>query len=104
MKYLEYLFASVLLIIIDGIWLSFVAKNIFAIQVNRIQNKEMKLKFIPAVLSYLFLVFGLTKNSLFEGPGIFFIILIFITCLIRGFLGFILGEWYKNRLDNSKKK
>ena len=52
----------------------------------------------------VFLVFGLTKNSLFEGPGIFFIILIFITCLIRGFLGFILGEWYKNRLDNSKKK
>ena len=59
MKYLEYLIASVLLIIIDGIWLSFVAKNIFAIQIKRIQSTEMKLKLTPAVLSYLFLVFGL---------------------------------------------
>ena len=59
MKYLEYLVASVLLIIIDGIWLSFVAKNIFAIQIKRIQSTEMKLKLTPAVLSYLFLVFGL---------------------------------------------
>ena len=59
MKYLEYLIAAVLLIIIDGIWLSFVAKNIFAIQIKRIQSTEMKLKLTPAVLSYLFLVFGL---------------------------------------------
>jgi uncharacterized membrane protein len=80
MKYLEYLFASVLLIIIDGIWLSFVAKNIFAIQVNRIQNKEMKLKFIPAVLSYLFLVFGIN----------YFIIKPHKTPLEAAFLGWII--------------
>ena len=59
MKYLEYLIASVLLIIIDGIWLSFVAKNIFAIQIKRIQSTEMKLKLTPAVLAYIFLVFGI---------------------------------------------
>ena len=59
MKVVEYLIASILLVIIDGVWLSVVAKNIFDIQIKRIQKTEMKLKLTPAVLAYIFLVFGI---------------------------------------------
>lgn len=46
----------------------------------------------------VFLVFGLTKNSLLVYPGYLVVLFVLITAITRGYLGYLLGDWYKSQL------
>lgn len=59
MKYLEYLIASIILVIIDSIWLGYIATGFFKSQIKSIQNSPLKLNITAVILAYLFIIFGL---------------------------------------------
>lgn len=55
----KYLISSLLLLILDLLWLKFYMKDKYKKMVFEIQNSELKFNFISAILSYLILCFSL---------------------------------------------
>ena len=55
---IEYLIASILLVLIDSIYLNLI-KSFFDRQVKKIQGKIISLNLTAAFLAYIFLVFGI---------------------------------------------
>ena len=51
--------SAVILLILDGLFLTFIAGPIFKIQIADIQSSPLKLNATGAILSYVFLIFGL---------------------------------------------
>jgi uncharacterized membrane protein len=80
MKYLEYLFASVLLVVIDSFWLGYVASGLFKSQIKTIQNSKMRINMTAVILAYLFIIFGLNYFIIKENK----------TPLEAAFLGWII--------------
>ena len=54
----ELILSSLLLLIIDSIYLNFV-KNYYNFIVNKIQGSDIKIRIISVILCYIFLIFGL---------------------------------------------
>jgi uncharacterized membrane protein len=84
MKYLEYLLASIILVLIDGLWLGYITTSLFEHQIKTIQNSQMRLNITAVILAYLFIVFGIN----------YFIIRQNKTPLEAAFLGWIIYFTY----------
>jgi uncharacterized membrane protein len=54
----SFLFSSIILVIIDGIYLN-LFKGYFSNQVQKVQNSPLKLNMISAFICYLFIITGL---------------------------------------------
>jgi len=55
---IKYLLAAIVLVILDGVYLNLI-KGYFNRQIKMIQGSDMKVNFIAAALTYVFLVFSL---------------------------------------------
>jgi uncharacterized membrane protein len=106
---IEYLIASILLVLIDSIYLNLI-KSFFDRQVKKIQGKIISLNLTAAFLAYIFLVFGINyfiikdkrsvSDAAFLGAVIYFVYEFtnytifddwsFLTVLVDGFWGSIL--------------
>jgi uncharacterized membrane protein len=50
-----YIKILLLLLILDFIWIGLIFKNYFSPMINEIQNSPMKVRILPAIISYIFL-------------------------------------------------
>jgi uncharacterized membrane protein len=55
---LQYLIASIIFVVLDGIYLKLI-NSTFNNQIKNIQGTDIKVNFIAAGISYIFLIFGL---------------------------------------------
>jgi uncharacterized membrane protein len=55
---LNYLLTAIVLVVLDGMYLNFI-KDYFNKQVKSIQGSDIEINFISAVITYIFLIFGL---------------------------------------------
>ena len=58
MGQIQYLLGAVVLIVLDGIYLNII-KQYFSKQIKSVQGSDIKLNFMAAILTYVFLIFGL---------------------------------------------
>jgi uncharacterized membrane protein len=58
MGQIQYLLGAIVLIILDGIYLN-VIKQYFNKQIKAVQGSDIKINFMAAILTYVFLIFGL---------------------------------------------
>lgn len=58
------LLSSFILTIIDILWIKYYMGNKYKIMVNNIQNSEIKLNFVPAILAYITLCFTINYFAL----------------------------------------
>jgi uncharacterized membrane protein len=58
MKHFEYLIAAIVLVVLDSIYLHLI-KGYFNYQIKVIQGKNISINLTGAVLTYIFLIFGL---------------------------------------------
>jgi uncharacterized membrane protein len=55
---LQYLIAAIIFVVLDGIYLNLI-KSSFNSQIKNIQGSDIKVNFIAAGITYIFLIFGL---------------------------------------------
>lgn len=55
---IKYLLTAIIFVLLDSLYLNMI-KNYFNSQIKLIQGSEMKVKILPASITYIFLVFGL---------------------------------------------
>jgi len=58
------LLSSFILTLIDMLWIKFYMADKYKIMVNNIQNSELKLKVVPAILAYITLCFTINYFAL----------------------------------------
>jgi uncharacterized membrane protein len=58
MMQIQYLLTAIILVVLDGFYLNSV-KSLFQRQIKAIQGSDMKINFIGAAISYVFIIFGL---------------------------------------------
>ena len=58
MGQIQYLLGAIVLIVLDGIYLNII-KQYFSKQIKAVQGSDIKVNFIAAILTYVFLIFGL---------------------------------------------
>jgi uncharacterized membrane protein len=58
MGQIQYLLGAIVLIILDGIYLNII-KQYFNKQIKAVQGSDIKINFMAAILTYVFLIFGL---------------------------------------------
>ena len=54
----QYLLGAIVLIVLDGIYLNIIKQH-FIKQINAVQGSTIKINFTAAILTYVFLIFGL---------------------------------------------
>jgi uncharacterized membrane protein len=54
-----FILSTVILLILDGFFLTLVASPIFKMQIADVQSSPLKLNILGVILSYVFLIFGL---------------------------------------------
>ena len=55
---MDYIISSISILVLDSLYFS-VTKPIFSSLIKNIQGKELKVKILPAVAAYIFMIFGL---------------------------------------------
>jgi len=58
MGQIQYLLGAIVLIVLDGIYLNII-KQYFNKQIKAVQGSDIKINFMAAILTYVFLIFGL---------------------------------------------
>lgn len=58
MIHIEYLFSAIIFVILDGIYLNLI-KTYFNKQIKAVQGSDIKINYIAAAITYIFLIFGL---------------------------------------------
>jgi len=58
MGQIQYLLGAIVLIVLDGIYLNIIKQH-FIKQIHDVQGSDIKVNFIAAMLTYVFLIFGL---------------------------------------------
>ena len=58
MGQIQYLLGAIVLIVLDGIYLNII-KQYFNKQIQAVQGSDIKVNFMAAILTYVFLIFGL---------------------------------------------
>jgi uncharacterized membrane protein len=58
MGQIQYLLGAVVLIILDGIYLNIIKQH-FNKQIKAVQGSDIKVNFMAAILTYVFLIFGI---------------------------------------------
>jgi len=58
MVMLQYLFSAIIFVLLDGLYLKFI-KNFFNKQIKVVQKSPMEINYLGAILSYIFIIFGL---------------------------------------------
>jgi len=58
MGQIQYLIGAIVFVILDGIYLNII-KQYFIKQINAVQGSDIKVNFMAAILTYVFLIFGL---------------------------------------------
>ena len=58
MIHIEYLFSAIIFVILDGIYLNFI-KTYFNRQIKAVQGSDIKINYLAAAITYIFLIFGL---------------------------------------------
>jgi uncharacterized membrane protein len=58
MGQIQYLLGAIVLIVLDGIYLNIIKQH-FIKQIKAVQGSDIKVNFIAAILTYVFLIFGL---------------------------------------------
>ena len=57
MGQIQYLLGAIVLIVLDGIYLNII-KQYFSKQIKAVQGSDLKVNFMAAILTYVFLIFG----------------------------------------------
>lgn len=55
---MEYLFAAVIFVVLDGIYINLI-KGAFSKQIKNVQGSDMQINIIAAAITYIILIFGL---------------------------------------------
>ena len=58
MGQIQYLLGAIVLIVLDGIYLNIIKQH-FSKQIKAVQGSDLKVNFMAAILTYVFLIFGL---------------------------------------------
>jgi uncharacterized membrane protein len=58
MGQIQYLLGAIVLIVLDGIYLNIIKQH-FSKQIKAVQGSDIKVNFMAAILTYVFLIFGL---------------------------------------------
>lgn len=58
MGQIDYLIGAIVLIVLDGIYLNIIKQH-FIKQINAVQGSTIKVNFTAAILTYVFLIFGI---------------------------------------------
>jgi uncharacterized membrane protein len=58
MRQIDYLISAIVLVVLDGIYLNII-KQYFVKQIYAVQGSTIKVDFMAAILTYVFLIFGL---------------------------------------------
>jgi uncharacterized membrane protein len=58
MMHIDYLLTAIILVILDGVYLNLIQKY-FNKQIKSIQGTDIKMNYTSAVITYIFLIFGL---------------------------------------------
>lgn len=58
MIHIEYLFSAIIFVILDGFYLNFI-KTYFNKQIKAVQGSDIKINYVAAAITYIFLIFGL---------------------------------------------
>lgn len=59
MRQIQYLLGAIVFIVLDGIYLNIIKQH-FTKQINAVQGSDIKVNFTAAILTYVFLIFGLS--------------------------------------------